>query len=391
MMAKRGSDKRKGQSEEQSPRQILQRFVLDDVKETGEDAGKGSLAVGSRVLWRGTACTAHKLAGTYSDDLGLRLAKGCQLLYEVRHPNLVQFLGVTTEFPFPRLVTELLPTRVDCMVQSGGNVPLALQLRILVDVARGLSFLHACRPQAVVHGHLTARSVLLTESLQAKIADLGVAQILFGDEVYSRLAREPNDAAYLPPESLRPSTKHSTAIDVFSFGVLALHLTARQWPVPAGEPSKDATEVDRRKVYFESVGSSHCLHALMQQCLHAEPKHRPPTESLLDTVTKISSQHPVQYESVLDLLIGMSRRESELVVTADQLEQSKRLLEDTGKKSAFLEGEIALLHERIHSLEEHLAGCLSNGYLLPALKGILQPQPVPARTLVSGMRLLSLS
>lgn len=385
-MAKRGSDKRKGQREEQSPRQLLQRFVLDDVKETGEETRKSSLAIVSRVLWRGTTCTAYKLAATYHDDLGLRLDKACQLLYEIRHPNLVQFLGLTCELPLPRLVTELLPTGVAGMVQSGRNIPLALQLRILVDVARGLSFLHSCRPQAVVHGHLTAESVLLTEGLQAKIADLGVAQILYGDDVYSRLAREPNDAAYLPPEALRPSVKHSTAIDIFSFGVLALHLTACQWPIPAGEPSKDVTEVDRRKAYFERIGNRHCLQALIQQCLHAEPKHRPPTVSLLDDITKISSQHPSQYESVLDLLIGMSRRESELVVTADQLEQSKKLLDDMGKKNTSLEGEIVLLREQRDSLEEHLAGCLTNGYLVPALKGILQPQPVPTSTSVSGMQ-----
>ena len=56
-----------------------------------------------------------------------------------------------------------------------GKVPLHFKLSILVDVVQGLEFLHG---QDIIHRDLSSNNVLLTKSLVAKIADLGVAKVI---------------------------------------------------------------------------------------------------------------------------------------------------------------------------------------------------------------------
>ena len=113
-----------------------------------------------------------------------KFVEECSLLSELRHPHLVQFLGIcfvdTSNLPI--LVMEYLPYCLDSLLDpeedaERKNIPLALKRSILCDVARGLSYFHSHVPP-IIHRDLTAKNVLLTSAMTAKIADLGVARIL---------------------------------------------------------------------------------------------------------------------------------------------------------------------------------------------------------------------
>ena len=105
----------------------------------------------------------------------------------LRHPNIVQFLGVTF-FPgsrLPALVMERLLTSLHDLLDPdtpppGDAVPplaffsMALKCSVLQDVARGLAYLHEQSPP-IIHRDLLARNVLLNSGMVGKIADLGVA------------------------------------------------------------------------------------------------------------------------------------------------------------------------------------------------------------------------
>ena len=98
---------------------------------------------------------------------------------EMRHPHIVQFLGLCflPELTLPMLVMERLDSSLDELLEDAPGLPLALKRSLLADVARGLLYLHTRNPP-VVHRDLTARNILLTSSLVAKISDLGNARIV---------------------------------------------------------------------------------------------------------------------------------------------------------------------------------------------------------------------
>lgn len=149
------------------------------------------------------------------------------LLSKQRHPNIVQFLGVCGVDGDPRNL-QLVMEQMECDVQkfiesNSGSIPLAVKLSILRDTACGVSHLHST---GVVHRDLNARNVLLSSSLQAKIADLGVSRIIDSRPRYlaSGLTVVPGAIDYMPPEVQQEKPVYGSKLDCFSFGHLSLYL-----------------------------------------------------------------------------------------------------------------------------------------------------------------------
>ena len=144
----------------------------------------------------------------------------------LRHPNITQFLGLCflpgTQLPL--LVMERLETNLDDLLETIPNLPLSLKCSVLVDVASGLLYLHK-RPSPVIHRDLTAKNVLLTSSLVAKITDMGNSRIVSmrPGQMAEALIQDLGTLVYMPPEARNDSHRCGPSLDIFSFGHLALY------------------------------------------------------------------------------------------------------------------------------------------------------------------------
>ena len=80
---------------------------------------------------------------------------------KLRHPHIVQFLGIYFDpgTHLPALVMEYLPSTLAQCVESYGRLPAEICYAILRDVALGLRYLHEHRP-CVIHRDLSANNVL---------------------------------------------------------------------------------------------------------------------------------------------------------------------------------------------------------------------------------------
>ena len=149
-----------------------------------------------------------------------------QVMAEMRHPHVVQFLGLCylEGSALPVLVMEKLDSSLDHLLETSPNLPLTLKLSLLTDVARGLVYLHTRNPP-VVHRDLSARNVLLTSAMVAKISDLGNARIvnLLPGQLARTLTCIPGTQVYMPPESFDEGSRYGPRLDIFSFGHLALY------------------------------------------------------------------------------------------------------------------------------------------------------------------------
>ena len=154
----------------------------------------------------------------------------CQLMSSLRHPNITQFLGLCflpgTQLPV--LVMELLETSLDDLLENIPNLPLSLKRSVLEDVASGLLYLHDGEP-VVIHRDLTAKNVLLTSSLVAKITDMGNSRIvdMRPGQMSRTLSKVPGTFVYMPPEALDDRHRYGPSLDIFSFGHLALFTIAQ--------------------------------------------------------------------------------------------------------------------------------------------------------------------
>ena len=137
--------------------------------------------------------------GEYDPDA---LIREMSVLSQLRHPNLVLFLGVTfdpaTNVPCS-ILTELLPHSLyDLLEVQRVSFDEAEVLGLAVDVCQALVYLHG-RDPPVVHRDLSARNVLLDLQGRAKLADLGQAKVLGGHgHSHSNSASSSNQHSSMP-------------------------------------------------------------------------------------------------------------------------------------------------------------------------------------------------
>ena len=326
----------------------LKHFELPDVRKTGIKIGSGAFGTVWEVAVPGAICAAkefHKFFIDYYADIpaGIirhhrvkgtvvkaQLVRECQLMSTLRHPNIVQFLGVAF-FPgsrLPALVMERLLTSLQDLLApdppppSGAITPLsffsmALKCSVLHNVACGLAYLHERSPP-VIHRDLSARNVLLDSEMVAKI-DLGVARIvrLSGTVMTRAPIYIPPEVSFerpkcsvgfidgamtsfiIPPVGSIEKSKYGSTIDVFSLGVITIFTIGEVFPCDRlghtyfrnNEGLLGCTKLQRRVEYMQHVNEQlracgqlrgdHPLIRLIQQCLHNGPHKRPNIREVL--------------------------------------------------------------------------------------------------------------
>ena len=296
----------------------LHQFSLE-CEETGRELGQGSYATVMELTYKGLKCAGkniHRvLYRQLKDDLVVRFSEECKLISELRHPNIVQFLGVHFESDnTPILVLEYIPITLSLCLEQNGTMPEEISYSILTDVVLGLRYLHEQDPP-IIHRDLSANNILLTENLTAKISDLGVAKIVnVPISCVSRLTSVPGTPCYMPPEALVPTPKYNISIDIFSYGVLIIHIFSGQWPLPTeanildpNHPNRliPVSEADRRLLYLDRMGESHPMVTLIRSCLNNNSMLRPKAVEIWKSMLEASADRKPSLRTKLEVLLSL--------------------------------------------------------------------------------------
>ncbi|XP_064389626.1 serine/threonine-protein kinase TAO3-like isoform X3 [Halichondria panicea] len=297
----------------------LREFVLENVEHFGEERvlGTGSYGSVQEVKINGEVYAAKKIHEVLLEtdehggvaNIDGNYHRECRLMARIRHPNITQFIGLcfVTGSRLPLLVMERLDSSLDDLLESTPNIPLSVCQYILVCVARGLLHLHR---ESVVHRDLTAKNVLLTVSLRAKITDFGNSRIvnLEPGRLARTLTRLPGTLVYMPPEALsdRGHSVYGPSLDVFSFGVLQLFALTQVFPGDLLAPTYSdpnnpdhllaRSEFERRGPYTALLeksmvgGREHLLFRLVRECLANTPEKRPATAELLSSLEEVGRE-----------------------------------------------------------------------------------------------------
>jgi len=171
-------------------------------------------------------------------------------------------------------------------------------------------YLHSHNPP-IVHRDLSSNNILLTTFLRAKISDLGVAKVIRPDHKKS-LTKIPGTADFMPPEAISDNwtSEYDTALDVFSFGAVMLHVATQEWPTPLAVKMYDKdkrkpialTEVERRQPHLDKVkGATADIKPLIISCLDDDPSVRPNIIDLSEDIKRAMEEHSqITLVSLLD-------------------------------------------------------------------------------------------
>ncbi|KAA8541723.1 hypothetical protein F0562_022875 [Nyssa sinensis] len=149
-----------------------------------------------------------------------------ELLMTVRHKNLVSFIGYCDEGPNMGLVCEYMANG-NLQELLSGKLSWKQRLQVAIDAAQGLDYLHSgCRPP-IIHRDVKTSNILLSENLQAKMADFGFSRIFPAEDATHVSTRVVGTPGYLDPEYYQTQQLNEKS-DVYSFGIVLLELITGQ-------------------------------------------------------------------------------------------------------------------------------------------------------------------
>ncbi|KAJ4971867.1 hypothetical protein NE237_004966 [Protea cynaroides] len=190
-----------------------------------------------------------------------------EILCKIRHPNIVNLLGYCVEMGERLLIYEFIPYGTLHDHLHGGLSPLSwtLRLKISMQAAKGLEYLHKEAVPSIVHRDVKTSNILLDSEWTARIADFGLL---------TSVDREQNA---------------DMTRDVYSYGIVLLEILSGrkdydkdftppsivEWAVPLIRRGNAAEIIDRNVALPKNVEPLLKLAEIAELSVREDPSERP--------------------------------------------------------------------------------------------------------------------
>ena len=156
------------QEKEKQLREKWRQIACNVVK--GETLGRGAWG----NVFKGTLSVAVKELLYVTPERLTHFEREMEVAFVCHHPNIVQFLGASSNPACPKIVMELMATNLRDFIKMNFKLPQKDIIRIAGHVANGLLYLHSHDPP-IIHRDIKPDNILLKDGI-AKIGDLGSAK-----------------------------------------------------------------------------------------------------------------------------------------------------------------------------------------------------------------------
>ncbi|KAL7117747.1 hypothetical protein ACP275_03G092800 [Erythranthe tilingii] len=238
----------------------------------GEKIAAGSCGDLYRGIYLGEDVAIKVLRSEHlNNSLEVEFAQEVAILREVRHENIVSFIGACTKLPHLCIITEYMPrgSLYEYLHKNHRELKLPQLLKYAIDVCKGMEYLHE---KNVIHRDLKTANLLMDTSNVVKVADFGVARFQNNGGV---MTAETGTYRWMAPEVINHQPYDQKA-DVFSFAIVLWELVTAKIPYDTMTPLQAALGV-RQGLRPELPKNAHPkLIEIMQKCWEALPIDRPP-------------------------------------------------------------------------------------------------------------------
>lgn len=271
-------------------------------------------------------------------------------LRNIRHPNVVSFMGICKHNADLFLITEWIPngdlTRE--LMKKDKQISWRQRVGWAKDTAVAMTYLHA---HNIIHRDLKTENLLLTDNYRIKVCDLGFAR-----SSTKKLVRKLSIAGtglYMAPEVML-GDMYDEKCDVFSYGVVILELITRQSPPKRSVASMFVFDLN---VVSASIPPD-CppkFAELMFNCIKQAPADRPSFQEILPTLNQLLEELPMQEEEKANEEQQQRKLEEdekrmfelkqELMRKETELKQKENIKKQLRKKRAKKKEEAAAEHQ----------------------------------------------
>ncbi|KAM9815054.1 interleukin-1 receptor-associated kinase 4 isoform X1 [Syngnathus typhle] len=287
-------------------KEMTQNFDERPTSDGGCRLGEGGFGTVFKGFLRGKPVAVKKLnliEDISPEELRIQFNQEVQTLTILKHDNLVDMVGFSSDGEYPCLVYVYMANgslldRLACFEETP---PLSWRQRCLIakGTANGLEYLHSNHH---VHRDVKSANILLDDNMVAKISDFGLTRASAKHTATTMITeRIVGTCSYMAPEALRGEITPKS--DVFSFGVVLLEILSGLSPVDQNrEPQllmemrhdiDDEDEeltleafVDKRMSDW-AVSQVESVYSLAGNCLHERKNRRPLITQVLSELNEV--------------------------------------------------------------------------------------------------------
>lgn len=225
-------------------------------------------------------------------QLWLDFKREVNLLRKLNHPNVLNFLGACLQEPNVCVLTDFMQKGClhDVLLDSRVEMPFHRKLKITLDVAKGIEYLHKQTPP-ILHRDLKSMNILIDDDFNAKVCDFGLARI---KQTTMTLTGKQGTPLWMSPQMLSGDPSGEMC-DVYSFAIVMWEILTRQLPYK-GEKSFHVTAAVVRGEKRPALPELSSLNKfeqrfvqLMTTCWAQNPKDRFPFTKIIETLEQLSS------------------------------------------------------------------------------------------------------
>ncbi|KAL6181844.1 hypothetical protein ACLB2K_048493 [Fragaria x ananassa] len=194
------------------------------------------------------------------------------LLFRLQHPNILTFVGACKKPPVFCIITEYLSggsLRKYLHQQEPHSLPLSLVLKLALDIARGMQYLHS---QGILHRDLKSENLLLGEDMSVKVADFGISCL---ESQCGSAKGFTGTYRWMAPEMIK-ERHHTKKVDVYSFGIVLWELLTALTPFDNMTPEQAAFAVSQKNARPPLPPTCpRAFSRLINRCWSNRPEKRP--------------------------------------------------------------------------------------------------------------------
>ncbi|PKA61538.1 G-type lectin S-receptor-like serine/threonine-protein kinase RLK1 [Apostasia shenzhenica] len=228
-------------TQEIAPRYFSYEEIVNGIEgknRTKQEIGKGSHG----TVYKAALPIGGKMADVAVKELCRKDGEGekdfqaeMRIIGRAHHVNIVRLLGFCHEQSKRLLVYEYMfrgSLADHIFTNRAAQWPRweEHRMKILLDVARGIHYLHSECETKIIHRDIKPENILIAEDWTAKITDFGIARLLANGPAATEATTEGGTAGYVPPEcageggvnGMLAGEVLTEKVDVYSYGVVVL-------------------------------------------------------------------------------------------------------------------------------------------------------------------------
>ncbi|XP_073099801.1 G-type lectin S-receptor-like serine/threonine-protein kinase LECRK3 [Elaeis guineensis] len=300
--------------DEIAPRSFSYRELREATDGFKEELGKGAFGtVFKGTLPRGQRVIAVKKLEKVVDEGEREFRTEMRTIGRTHHRNLVRLLGFCDEGTNRLLVYEYMSngSLADLIFKADGHPSWDERVRIALDIARGIHYLHEECETRIIHCDIKPPNILMDDNWTAKISDFGLAKLLMPSQTITFTGIR-GTRGYLAPE-WHKNAPITVKADVYSFGIVLLEIVCCRQSMELEADEEDAIilldwvhncfmDGELEKLVADEVDMTE-LNRLVKVglwCTQSEPGARPSMKNvvtMLETNVDISLPPPPGFSS----------------------------------------------------------------------------------------------